>query len=135
MWNKILVYQIVFCTWVEIFSYIWRMYPSPHLGNWPKLSVIDQILNLCLLWGWARATIKVTGNTLGSLLCIYLKRMHAVQRLISTGFRDIHNWIKDERIIFKCWRTLVTRRLRKKKGLFKSYKRALNGSKPCFSDF
>ena len=39
------------------------------------------------------------GDTLGSLLCIYLKRMHEVQRLISTGLRDIHNWIKDEPII------------------------------------
>ena len=27
------------------------------------------------------------------------KRMHEVQRLISTGLRDIHNWIRDERII------------------------------------
>ena len=25
--------------------------------------------------------------------------MHEVQRLIQTGLRDIHNWIKDERII------------------------------------
>ena len=28
-----------------------------------------------------------------------LTRMHEVQRLISTGLRDIHNWIRDERII------------------------------------
>ena len=26
--------------------------------------------------------------------------MHEVQRLISTGLRDIHNWIKYERIIY-----------------------------------
>ena len=25
--------------------------------------------------------------------------MHEVQRLISTGLRDVHNWIKDERMI------------------------------------
>ena len=42
---------------------------------------------------------KVAEDTLGSLLCIYLKRMHEVSRLILTGWRDIHNWIKDERII------------------------------------
>ena len=29
----------------------------------------------------------------------HLKRMHEVQRMISTGLRDIHNWITDERII------------------------------------
>ena len=28
-----------------------------------------------------------------------LKRMHEVQLLMSTGLRDIHNWIRDERII------------------------------------
>ena len=43
--------------------------------------------------------LKVAGNTLGALLCIHLKRMHEVKRLISTGLRDLHNWIKDERII------------------------------------
>ena len=42
---------------------------------------------------------KVAGDTLGSLFCIYLKRVHEVEGLISTGLRDIHNWIKDERII------------------------------------
>ena len=25
--------------------------------------------------------------------------MHEVERLISTGLRDVHNWIKDERMI------------------------------------
>ena len=34
--------------------------------------------------------------TMGSLLSIYLKRMHEVQKLILKGLRDIHNWIKDE---------------------------------------
>ena len=43
--------------------------------------------------------LKVAGDTLSSLLCIKLKRMQEVQRLISTGLRDIHNWIKDEHII------------------------------------
>ena len=43
--------------------------------------------------------LKIAGDSRGylalnSLLCIYLKRMHEVQRLISTGLRDIHNWIK-----------------------------------------
>ncbi len=38
--------------------------------------------------------IKVAGDTLGSSLCIYLKRMHEVQRLTSTALRDIHDWIK-----------------------------------------
>ena len=43
--------------------------------------------------------LKVAGDTLGSLLCIKLKRMQEVQRLISIGLRDIHNWIKDEHLI------------------------------------
>ena len=43
--------------------------------------------------------LKVAMDILGLLLCIYLKSIHEVQRLISTGLRDIHNQIKDERII------------------------------------
>ena len=42
---------------------------------------------------------KVAEDTLNSLLCIYLKQLHEVQRLTPTGLQDIHNWIKDERII------------------------------------
>ena len=34
--------------------------------------------------------IKVAGDTLGSSFCIYLKRMHEVQRLTSTSVRNIH---------------------------------------------
>ena len=34
---------------------------------------------------------KVAGDTLGSSLCIYLKRMHEVQRLSSTSVRNIHD--------------------------------------------
>ena len=45
------------------------------------------------------ASPLVVGDILGSLLCIKLKRMQDVQRLISTGSLDIHNWIKDERLI------------------------------------
>ena len=33
----------------------------------------------------AKAFLKAAGVTLGSLLCIYFKRMHDVYRLISTG--------------------------------------------------
>lgn len=44
-------------------------------------------------------TLRSRGDTLNSLLCIYLKHLHEVQRLTPTGLRDIHNWIKDERII------------------------------------
>ena len=40
------------------------------------------------------------GDTLGSFLYIYFKRIHEVQRLIATGLRDIHNWLRDERIIY-----------------------------------
>ena len=29
--------------------------------------------------------------------------MHEVQRLISTGLRDIHNWITDERIVLSVY--------------------------------
>ena len=29
--------------------------------------------------------------------------MHEVQRLISTGLRDIHNWITDERVILSVY--------------------------------
>ena len=43
--------------------------------------------------------LTVAMDILGLLLCIYLKSIHEVQRLISTGLRDIHNQIKDERII------------------------------------
>ena len=44
MWNKFirLVCQLVFCPWVGKFSYIWRMYPSPPLGKWPKFSLLNQ---------------------------------------------------------------------------------------------
>ena len=42
---------------------------------------------------------KVTGDTLSSLLCIYLKRMQEVQPLILTGLQD--NWIKDDSAQFK----------------------------------
>ncbi len=38
--------------------------------------------------------LKVAGDTLGSSLCIYLKRMHEVQRLTSTTLRDIYDWTK-----------------------------------------
>ena len=41
--------------------------------------------------------LKVAGNTLGSLLCTFLKRVHEVQQSeISTGLhmRDVYNWIK-----------------------------------------
>ena len=69
---------------------------------------------------------------MGSLLYIYLRRMHEVQRLISTGLRDIHNWIKDEGIIYynyllqlKCSSARVARRLRTY-CLFKNNKWALN---------
>ena len=41
----------------------------------------------------------VSGDTLGSLLCIYLKRMHEVQRLTSTSLRDIHDRIKYGRVL------------------------------------
>ena len=44
--------------------------------------------------------LTVAMDILGLLLCIYLKSIHEVQRLISTGLRDIHNRIKDERIIY-----------------------------------
>ena len=37
---------------------------------------------------------KVAVDTLVSLLRIYLKPMHEEQRLISTGLRDIQNWIE-----------------------------------------
>ena len=36
---------------------------------------------------------------LPTMVTASLTRMHAIQRLISTGLRDIHNWIRDERII------------------------------------
>ena len=66
------------------------------------------------------------GYTLGSLLCIFLKGMHEIQRLISTDLRNIYNWIKDEGILnLKCSRARVARRLLTK-CLFKSNKQALN---------
>ena len=42
----------------------------------------------------------IIGDTVGSFLCIYLKCMHEVKRLVSTGLRDIHNWKKEKRIIY-----------------------------------
>ena len=52
----------------------------------------------------------------GSLLCIYLKCMHKVQRLISIGLQDSQTWKKDECITFKlkCSCTRVARRLQTK---------------------
>ena len=44
--------------------------------------------------------LKVAMDILGLLLCIYLKSINEAQRLMSTGLRDIHNRIKDERIIY-----------------------------------
>ena len=41
----------------------------------------------------------VSGDTLGSLLCIYLKQMYEVQRLTSTSLRDIHDRIKYGRVL------------------------------------
>ena len=41
----------------------------------------------------------VSEDTLGSLLCIYLKGMHEVQRLTSTSLRDIHDRIKYGRVL------------------------------------
>ena len=41
----------------------------------------------------------VSGDTLGSLLCIYLKGMQEVQRLTSTSLRDIHDRIKYGRVL------------------------------------
>ena len=41
----------------------------------------------------------VSGNTLGSLLCIYLKRIHEVLRLTSTSLRDIRDRIKYGRVL------------------------------------
>ena len=58
--------------------------------------------------------------------------MNEVQRLISTGLRDIHNWIKDEHIIQSVyenvWRADCEQNVYSKvtKGLW---------MKPCFSDF
>ena len=40
----------------------------------------------------------VSGDTLGSLLCIYLKHMHEVQRLTSTSLRDNNDRIKYGRV-------------------------------------
>ena len=45
------------------------------------------------------AELKVAKDTFGSLSCKNLRRMHEVQRLISRGLRDMHNWIHDARII------------------------------------
>lgn len=50
----------------------------------------------------------IVGDTLGSLLCIYLKGMHEVQRLISTSLLDIYNWIKYIKDNLKCSRARVT---------------------------
>ena len=46
--------------------------------------------------------VKVSPHVRPHLLTMVtasLTRMHEVQRLISIGLRDIHNWIRDERII------------------------------------
>ena len=39
------------------------------------------------------------GTTWAHCYVFILKRMHKVQRLISTGLRDILNWVIDERVI------------------------------------
>lgn len=53
----------------------------------------------------------IVGDTLGSLLCIYVKGMHEVQRLISTSLLDIYNWIKYIKDNLKCSRARVTNEL------------------------
>ena len=45
------------------------------------------------------AELRVARDTSGSLSSKNVRGMHEVQRLISTGLRDMHNWIHDERII------------------------------------
>ena len=61
------------------------------LGNHFTYLLIREILEIYL--------VKAAGDTLGVLLCIYLKRMYEVQRLISTGLRNIHNMTKHKRVI------------------------------------
>ena len=55
---------------------------------------------LLQFWQTINRTIKVAGDTLGWLLCIYLKRMHEVLRLTSTSLRDIHDRIKYGRVLW-----------------------------------
>ena len=62
----------------------WADYRPAFLGNDPAL------LRVC---GGNRARKKKK----------YLKRMHEVQRLISTVLQDIHNWTTDARIILSVY--------------------------------
>ena len=43
--------------------------------------------------------LRSWGTTWAHCYVFILKRMHKVQRLISTGLRDILNWVIDERVI------------------------------------
>ena len=46
--------------------------------------IVDDCRRIC-----SCICLRSRGDTLGSLVCTYLKRMHQEQRLISTGLRDI----------------------------------------------
>ena len=79
--------------------------PSRSIAQWTIGTFrVDNVITLKseIIWTddlGSPEALKVAMDILGLLLCIYLKSIHEVQRLISTGLRDIHNQIKDERII------------------------------------
>ena len=80
--------------------------PSRSIAQWTIGTFrVDNVITLKseIIWTGdlgSPEALKVAMDILGLLLCIYLKSIHEVQRLISTGLRDIHNRIKDERIIY-----------------------------------
>ena len=69
-------------------------------GGQTRCIVGDGQVAYCKFNYWfTTAELRVARDTFGSLSCKNLRRMHEVQRLISTGLRDMHERIHDERII------------------------------------
>ena len=65
-------------------------------GGQIRCIVGDKQFAYCKFNDWfTTAELKVARDTFGSLSCKKLRRMHEVQRLISTSLRDMNNWIHE----------------------------------------
>ena len=84
-------------------------------GRQIRCIVGDKQFAYCKFNDWfTTAKLKVARDTFGLLSCKKLRRMHEVQRLISTSLRDMNNWIHIQVFTYSVARRLPT------KCLFKS---------------
>ena len=84
-------------------------------GRQTRCIVGDKQFAYCKFNDWfTTAKLKVARDTFGLLSCKKLRRMHEVQRLISTSLRDMNNWIHIQVFTYSVARRLPT------KCLFKS---------------